>query len=286
MNTAAAIEPVAFTRADGRLLRADAAGPSDGQPVIFLHGGGQTRVAWRGALAEMSARGYRAYTVDQRGHGESDRAATYTQDDYVRDVAELVRQSGGRPVLVGASLGGLSSMIFAGENPHAAKALILVDVTPAVDESGASRIRGFMDAYPDGFSSLEEAAEIISEYLPHRRKPRNLDGLRKNLVEGPDGRWRWHWDFKFINGGESGYRRDEPRTRAALARMVIPTLLVRGAQSELVTEEAVADFLQIRPNAQVVDIKEAGHMVSGDSNEAFMDAVIRFIQTNYDIQLN
>src|SRR5690606_10858671 len=104
------------------------------------------------------------------------------------------RQIGGRPVLVGASLGGLTALLLEGEiAPGTARGLVLVDVAPRVEPEGVLRIHAFMTAHPDGFADLEEAAAAISDYLPHRPRRGVPPGLAKNLRRGADGRWRWHW---------------------------------------------------------------------------------------------
>jgi pimeloyl-ACP methyl ester carboxylesterase len=147
-----------------------------------------------------------------------------------------------------------------------------------VEGAGLKRIMGFMGATPNGFTSLDEAAASVSAYNPHRRRPADPEGLRKNLRLGPDGRWRWHWDPAFLNGG------DEPTRSARYARLVaaaecirIPTLVVRGTQSDVVSNEGVREMLQLTPTARAVDVAGTGHMLVGDDNDAFSSELLGFL---------
>lgn len=278
-----------FVGVEGNRLAADLWGEGNGPLAVLLHGGGQTRYSWGGTAARLAAAGWRAITVDQRGHGDSDRSAAgnYSFAEFAADADTLLRQARNRfgvaPVAVGASLGGLASMMVAGgESDPPISALVLVDVTPRMDPDGVNGIMNFMGArMTAGFASLEEAADAIAEYLPHRPRPGSLDGLRKNLRLGPDGRYRWHWDPRFIDGPRpiSTGRRDNPDYFVDAARRVrVPTLLVRGRMSELVGEEHVREFLELVPHAEFADVSGAGHMVAGDRNDVFADAVIGFLE--------
>jgi len=281
-------ESFRFERGDGVVLVGDADGPENGPPVLLAHGGGQTRHAWRSTARDLAARGWRALAIDQRGHGDSgwSRDGDYALELFAGDLLAIADGFAGAPALVGASLGGLSGLIAQGELAPAAgrrgfSALVLVDVTPKVEQSGVDRIRGFMSKHmEEGFGSLEEAAAVIAAYLPHRPPPRNLDGLRKNLRLGQDGRYRWHWDPRFVSGRPLGdfARAYSPRLKAAAAALAIPTLLVRGGRSEVVSDESVRDFLALVPHARHVDIGSAGHMVAGDENDSFSGAVIAFLE--------
>src|SRR5690606_40599381 len=107
------------------------------------------------------------------------------------------------PVLVGASLGGLASLVAvaeSGEQERTARALVLVDVAHRIEDEGRDRIGAFMTGHLDGFASLEEAADAIAAYNPHRPRPKDLSGLAKNLRQREDGRWVWHWDPAFVQG--------------------------------------------------------------------------------------
>lgn len=270
-----------FATSKGQSVAADIAGPESGKPIVLLHGGGQTRHSWKRALRLFADAGYRAYSLDARGHGDSDwdSAADYTLPAMRDDLLAALAHITGLPVLIGASMGGMVSIHAIAQSPTPiARGLVLVDVTPRIDWGGAARIGDFMGANMDGFASLEEAADAIAKYNPHRPRPKDLSGLKKNLRER-DGRWYWHWDPAFVNRARD--RRDfvhlEELERHA-AQIDIPTLLVRGAQSDIVGEAEIAHFREVMPHAEYVDVAGAGHMVAGDKNDAFNGAILDFVK--------
>ncbi|OBI53485.1 peroxidase [Mycobacterium kyorinense] len=259
--------------------------------MVFLHGGGQTRRSWGRAAAAVAERGWQAVTVDLRGHGESDWSddGDYRVVSFAGDVQEVLRQLPPRPVLVGASLGGLTTMLLAGElAPGIASAIVLVDIVPHMDPSGATRIHNFMaDRMESGFDSLDEVADAIAEYNPHRPRPSDLEGLTTNLRRRGD-RWYWHWDPQFISGTASRPPTevtDVDRLHTAVAAILrdgVPTLLVRGQMSDLVSQERADEFLSRFPQVEFVDVRGAGHMVAGDRNDVFADAVLGFLARHAD----
>jgi non-heme chloroperoxidase len=264
---------------DGVRIAGDAWGPADGPLVLLQHGGGQTRHAWKGAGETLGAAGYHAVAFDARGHGDSDWApdGVYGQDAMVRDLRCVIAALGGRrPVLVGASMGGGTSLVAAGERHVDATALVLVDIAPNIEREGVNNIQAFMDQKPEGFDSLDEVAQAIAAYQPHRNRPRNLDGLAKNVRLGADGKYHWHWDPRFRAGPRSLEQRTS-RLEACAAHLRLPTLLVRGGLSDLLSEEGAQAFLKLCPHAQYVSVTGAAHMVAGDRNDIFSNAVIDFL---------
>jgi pimeloyl-ACP methyl ester carboxylesterase len=198
----------------------------------------------------------------------------------------LSQRSGKHPIAIGASLGGISSLLAEGTSERAGRgpilsAIVLVDVTPRVDQGGVAKVQGFMrERAVEGFATVAEAADAVAAYLPHRKRPRSLDGLKKNLRLHPDGRWRWHWDPRMVQG-ERSFAIDHRILEAALTEaaraLTIPALLVRGGSSELVHEAHVRDFLELVPHAETIDVSGARHMVAGDNNDSFADAVLDFV---------
>lgn len=273
-----------FRMADGIELVADAWGSPDHQPAVLLHGGGQTRHAWKRTAAVLASHGYYAIAADLRGHGDSGWSpdGKYAIDKFAADVRTLAASLPRKPILIGASLGGIASLIAAGEaSSPIAIALVLVDITPRVDAVGVGRIRGFMAAHiDDGFATLEDAADAIAAYLPHRPRPKNLNGLRKNLRLGADGRYRWHYDPAFVRDDtRRGDANRETRLTAAAQNLTVPVLLVRGGLSELVSEEIAREFVSRVPNARYVDVQGAAHMVAGDVNDPFTEQVVGFLDS-------
>ncbi len=280
-----------FTGAAGNTLVADVYGES-GQPVLLLHGGGQTRHAWRRTAEHLARAGAVAYALDQRGHGDSAWIAdgSYGFADFAADAAAvaatLTQRAGLRPIAIGASLGGMASLLADGKSEREGRGalfstIVLVDITPRVDQTGVAKIQGFMrERAEEGFATIAEAADAVAAYLSHRTRPRSHEGLKKNLRLHPDGRWRWHWDPRVLTG-ERSFAQDHRVLEAALIEaakaITIPALLVRGGASELVHEAHVREFLELVPHASFIDVAEARHMVAGDSNDRFSDAVLDFV---------
>ena len=279
-----AAEPLEFPMADGVVLRGDAYGPQDGRPALLLHGGGQTRHAWGGAAKALAQHGWRALVVDQRGHGDSDWAPAnyYRIDHFARDMRALAAWFTSPPAVVGASLGGIATLLGVGEAPNSAavaSAVILVDITPTVERAGVERIVNFMQKrMHDGFACLDDAADYVASYLPDRPRPKSTAGLEKNLRLKDDGRWYWHWDPGFMTDVDTRTEdRDSERMKAATRRLAVPALLVRGGKSDLVTPETAQEFVALAPDARFVDVAAAGHMVAGDQNDIFIQAVTEFL---------
>jgi pimeloyl-ACP methyl ester carboxylesterase len=266
----------------GNRLACSHSGPEQGEPVIFLHGGGQTRHAWQASIAALGDAGWHAISVDLRGHGDSDWPGEYRIQNFAEDVCELALAQHSKPVLVGASLGGLSSLLAnAGDHGEVSKALVLVDIAPRLRADGVDRILSFMAANRDGFASLDAAAAAVAAYQPQRAQRSNPEGLKKNLRQHDDGRWYWHWDPVMLEAFQRGRAEsdvhDDERFYRAAEKLRQPVLLVRGSHSDVVDESITAEFRQRIPGSQVVDVSDAGHMVAGDRNDLFLDAVMTFL---------
>ncbi len=260
---------------DALSLAADIDGPADAPVVVLLHGGGQTRHSWAGAMAALVARGYRVINYDARGHGDSDwsSAGAYHLDNRAADLEAVVRDLKVPFALVGASLGGATAIqaVARGLRPAV---VVLVDIVPEAEPQGVGRIVGFMRGHPDGFATLDEAADAVAAYNPDRPRPRDPSGLMRNLRRRPDGRLGWHWDPRIVEA-DPGVHHDEVRRSAeVLAATEIPLLLVRGLSSDVVSDAGVAAFKALAPRLEVADVAGAGHMVAGDRNDAFNTAVL------------
>lgn len=286
-----ALAPV-FLRFDlpnGMTIAADALGDPSGQPVLFLHGGGQTRHAWGGSAEALAKAGFYAICMDHRGHGQSGWAGPdqYKLEHFVGDLFGVLEQLPDKPVLVGASLGGITSLLAeTAQEESVAKAVILVDVTPRLETEGVDRIIDFMRGGTDGFASIEEAADAVARYLPHRERPKDLSGLAKNLRQMDDGRYYWHWDPAMLKTWERDkYTEDDDRELkerlSEVRNLSIPTLLIRGRLSDIVSTDTANEFLQMVPHAEYVDLADAHHMVAGDRNDAFTDAILQFLLKHF-----
>lgn|SRR5690606_4927044 len=280
-----------FELKSGLRIAYDEYGPSHGKPVLFLHGGGQTRHAWGGAAAALAAEGYRAYTMDHRGHGQSswDPEGQYQVDRFADDLEEILLRHVEKPILVGASLGGIAALLaqHRHESDPICRGIVLVDVTPRMNRDGVMRVLDFMHQRPEGFGSLEEVADAVAAYLPHRKRPRNLDGLEKNLRRREDGRYVWHWDPKLLDiwsADTASGRQQGHIVRARLeaaARTGVPMMLIRGRLSDVVSEENARELLEIAPHTEYVDLEGAAHMVAGDRNDAFARSVLDFVRRHH-----
>jgi pimeloyl-ACP methyl ester carboxylesterase len=271
-----------YTVRDGLKLFATHYGPEQGAPVLLLHGGGQARGSWAQSGEALAREGFRAIALDMRGHGDSDwsRDGRYALDAFADDLREVIATLDRPPVLIGASLGGLASLLAVGEVPEApAAAVVLVDIVPWMEKRGGEQVVDFMRGTSGGFDTIEEAADAVSGYLPHRPRPERLDGLSRNLRKKADGRWYWHWDPNFVRPQE-GWDMDKINERLSDAAQAIraPLMLLHGTNSEIVSAEGAARFRALLPDAEVAPIAGAHHMVVGDDNNAFLGAIVPFLR--------
>lgn len=247
--------------------------------ILLLHGGGQNRFSWKNTGQILGEQGFHVVALDSRGHGDSDYApgADYGLETLCGDVLAVIDAIGRPVVLIGASMGGLTGILVADQaGPEKVTKLVLVDVVPRYDKVGSARIRDFMFSHIQGFNSLEDAADAVAEYLPHRTRPRNPDGLKKNL-RLRNGRWYWHWDPKLMTKPEDDPQLRVEKIERAAMDLTIPILLIRGKLSDVVSVDGVKDFLEKIPTAEFVELSDAGHTAAGDDNDAFTDAVVGFV---------
>ncbi len=276
------VERVDFAGFEGVRLAADVRGHPDAWPVLFLHGGGQTRHAWGSTAATVAADGWRTVALDLRGHGDSDWAPNgdYSFTAFGGDCLAVVDRLGRPPVLIGASLGGMAAMLAEGTSDRTVSSgLVLVDITPKTNPEGIERIASFMQSGLGGFATLEEAADAIAAYTPQRKRKVNPAGLGKVLRQR-EGRWYWHWDPLVISQERTEVvpERLAGLLDVAMGNIDVPTLLVRGLLSDVVTDEGVDDLLSRIPTASVADVDGAAHMIAGDRNDAFSEAVLSFLR--------
>ena len=254
-------------------------GIPDAPTVLLLHGGGQTRHAWHTTAMNLADSGRRAITVDLRGHGESThlRPPAYALEDFAADMRALTAAIGEDSIVIGASLGGISSLLALTESPSApAAGLVLVDVAHRFQPRGGGRIVSFMEEHPDGFASLSDAAAAVAAYLPRRARPRDTNGLRHNLRRNDHGRWVWHWDPEILTQARPLLHNQaqlSKRLTTAATRLRQPCLLVRGADSDVLSAGIAREFSELAPTATLVEVPHAGHMVAGDNNDAFTEAI-------------
>lgn len=268
--------------ADGLILTVESRGDPAAMPVLFAHGFGQTRHAWTRSAERLAASGFRAVTFDARGHGDSARltAASYSLEQFLDDLHRVAASLPRPPVLSGASMGGLLGLVLAGETaPSPFRALVLVDITPRWESAGVERMLGFMRAHPQGFADFEEASAAVTAYLPHRTRRKREHELSPLLRRGEDGRLRWHWDPALMETIAVESERHQPRLAEAARGITIPTLLLSGGRSDVVSRATADEFLALLPHARQVEVPQATHMLAGDANDRFTDEIEKFIRS-------
>lgn len=274
-----------FAVAGGLTLVGDVGGDPGAPCVVLMHGGGQTRFSWMNAGKALVEAGYRVVNFDARGHGESDWAGPggYSLAHNAADLRDILAQLDGPAALVGASLGGATALRALADGTRPA-AVVLVDIVPNPDPKGVARIRAFMQGKPEGFGSLEEVADAIAAYNPHRRRPNDLEGLTRNLREQPDGRYRWHWDPAFLER-EIAIELTELADTIEGARVAqdVPVLLIRGLSSDVVNDAGTAALREVLPRLETFDVAGAGHMVAGDRNDAFNAGMLQFLERHVPV---
>lgn len=268
-----------FRRSDGLTLTADVGGREDAPTVILAHGVCQTRHSWRGAMHSLVDRGYHVIGYDTRGHGDSDWSADGRYNlDILSDDLRCILKSVKQPyALVGASLGGVTSLFTVGDRgAPLAECLILVDIVLHPDMAGVLRIRDFMAKHHQGFASLAEAANAVAAYKSSP-SPKDPAGLMKNLRLRDNGRLYWHWDPQLMLLDNSEPPPTVVQAMSVADKVKLPTLLVRGRKSDVVTDEGIDAMRAIVPQMEVFDVPDAGHMIAGDRNDAFNGGILSFL---------
>lgn len=263
---------------DGVVLAAERLGDGNGPGLLFTHGLGQTAGAWRQVARRFAAAGWTTLATDARGHGASGRNPPdlrYSPDLLVEDLRRWAATFAHPPVLIGASMGGLTGMVAQALH-RSFVALVLVDITPRWEPEGVARILAFMRAHGDGFESIDAASDAIAAYMPHRPR-KSAQALSALLQRDDDGRWRWHWDSRLVDDMNRDVEAQQRKLADAARRIDVPTLLLTGSASDVVSRDTINEFLTLAPHAIHREVADARHLVAGDDNDAFADAVIDFL---------
>ena len=254
-------------------------GAAESRPLVLLHGITGHARSWD-HLASALQPGYRVIALDQRGHGDSQWApgADYSVGAMAADVERLADHLGlGRFLLLGLSMGGRVSIGFAGTHPERVERLIIVDIGPDIAPAGMERIRGAIGTAPERFTTQEEAFEYARRGNPLYAEAELRHRVSHGLTRLPDGGLVWKYDTAIREAMRLGTRREAMNLWEPLARIACPTLLVRGAESDIVSPEIAKRMLATLPDARLVEIAGAGHTVPGDQPEAFAAAVRSFL---------
>lgn len=274
-----------FTTSDGLTLVGEVGGQQDAPAVVLLHGGGQTRHSWAGAMRSLIERGYFVVNYDARGHGDSDWSPTgdYSLDALASDLRTVLSTITAPAALVGASMGGMTSFYTIGSaDHHIADALVMVDIALRPAAAGVHKIQQFMTGHHGGFRDLAEAADAVAAYNPSRPRPSDPAGLMKNLRLRADGRLYWHWDPRMMEVRPAPEPPSSPtELERVSAGVTLPTLLVRGGQSDIVDDDSVAEMRKLVPQTEVFEVPGAGHMIAGDRDDAFNEGLLGFLDRHH-----
>jgi pimeloyl-ACP methyl ester carboxylesterase len=245
---------------DGRRVSALVWGDADPE-LVLVHGGAQNAHTWDTVALALDRP---LVAVDLPGHGHSDwrEDRRYWPVDNAADVATMMRAlAPSAGVVVGMSLGGLTSIALAARHPELVPRLVLVDVTPAVDREKASPIAAFI-AGPERFESFDEILERTVEFNPTRTESSLRRGILHNAREHDDGSWTWRYDRWRLGEGEE--MPDFGVLWEDVSKLTMPLMLVRGADSWVVDDEDVAELRRRQPDVRVETVEGAGHSVQGD----------------------
>jgi pimeloyl-ACP methyl ester carboxylesterase len=273
-----------FTVIDGRQVHYLEWGPSTAPAVLAMHGGGQTAYMFEDIGATLRDR-LHVIAIDLPGHGESGSLTEegVSRQAFAETLPPLLAEFGVAPVaIVGASLGGIVALTLAAAHPELVSAIVLIDVGHKLEPAGVQRIIDFMTKH-ESFGSLEEAAAAIQEYLPNR-KPSPPDRLKRNLRQRPDGRWVWKHSLgrisrERIQDVNENWENDILIGLGDEAATVnVPVLVLRGASSDVLSDDGANEVTSILPNARLATINSAGHLAAGDNPASTANLIKDFFE--------
>ena len=251
----------------------------DGHPIVFLHGGGLNAHTWD-IVGVMLRDRYRCIALDQRGHGDSEwsPANDYGVDTQVQDVEGFIEALKlQNPVLVGQSMGGLNSMAYAVRHSARLKGLVVVDVGPEIEAAGTQRIREF--ASTPELGSLEEFLERAIKFNPLRDRAVLRRSLFYNLRQLPSGKFALKHDQRRASEDVSRISAAQrERLNSEVTKISCPTLIVRGALSDVLSDRGAENFARALPRARWVKVEKAGHNVQGDNPGGLLEALNPFFK--------
>jgi pimeloyl-ACP methyl ester carboxylesterase len=248
-------------------------GSPDRPLILMLHGGSQQAHSWDFVNLPLSEH-YHILALDQRGHGDSDWApdGDYSIEGHQRDIDGFVETLGLSGFhLVGHSMGGRNSYVWASRHPGVLKSLVIVDTGPEAQHRGRNRIQSFREL-PDELDSLDEFAQRVQEYTG-RTLEQTLGALKYSIRQRPDGTWTWKYDKLLRTPGQRTPQWTAEQLWETVARITCPTLVLRGGDSDIFAEETMEKMRQVIPDCATVTIPRAGHLVAGDNPVDFLVAV-------------
>jgi len=251
-------------------------GTSDAPVLIALHGVTSTAYAWDTTARALCDR-YRILALDQRGHGETEWAKEYSVASALADVETFVRELGLKKfVLVGHSMGGRIAYYYAPRHLDQIEHLVIVDIGPEIAPAFVKRLQTAMQAN-DIFNNPEEAFQILRAGNPRPSDDAMRQLTHHNLMQLADGKWTWRYDRGLRNGERPLERLDGESQWSILSQITSPTLLVRGAETDLLERSTAERMARTIPNCKLVEIPNAGHSVPLDNPEGFIAALQEFL---------
>ena len=249
-------------------------------PLLCLHGYSSHSRIWDSFAASARSK-YRVIGVDQRGHGRSGWASDgYERDSFVTDLRGLVEALGLQHVaLVGLSMGGWHSLLYASEHPELVSKVVLVDIAPELSPRSERQSTDVAEPTPGSFESIDEAFDFARRRNPLPPDDLLLTDVSNSLRQRDDGRWVWHPDPAMLQAGFDDPSNPDKIRRywEALKSLSCPLLLVRGAESGLVPDDVVTRMLEANPLVSAVDVPRSGHNVPLDNPDGFLQAVGDFL---------
>jgi pimeloyl-ACP methyl ester carboxylesterase len=280
-----------FVDVDGRQVHYLEWGHRGLPPMLCLHGGGQTAYMYEELGAALAGRAH-VLAPDLPGHGDSARLAVdlgaISMPKAIAAGLDPLLDTFGmdRVVIVGASLGGMTALVFGAATSDRVAGIVLIDVGHKLEPEGVRKIVDFMTAH-ESFASLQEAAEAISEYLPNRRAVRP-ESLTRNLRQRPDGRWEWKHGVgaRMREAQAAGIEVKHPADNLdnvlegiedAARAIRCPVLLLRGQQSDVLSDDGADELIRVIPDATLEIVEKAGHLAAGDNPHSTTSLVTAFL---------
>jgi pimeloyl-ACP methyl ester carboxylesterase len=227
---------------------------------------------------------YHVLAIDLPHHGDSDPLDEHGPRAYSETLPPVLEAFGlETPVLVGASMGGMTSIFLGASHPELVRAIVLIDVGHQLEEEGVEKIIAFLSAH-ESFGSLEEAADAIAEYLPFRHKPPDPQRLTRNMRQRADGRWEWkHGIHRRVQGQQGvarlrNWREIIAGVEDAAQSLRCPALVLRGSQSDVLSDEGAEAVTALIPDARLEVIERAGHLAAGDNPRSTVALISSFLE--------
>ena len=248
-------------------------GDSSNPLIVMLHGGSQQGHSWDFVSLPLSEH-YHILALDQRGHGDSDWApdGDYSVEGHQQDIDGFVDTLGINDFnLIGHSMGGRNSYVWASRHPDKLRSLVIVDTGPEAQPRGQNRIQNFREL-PDELDSFEEFAGRVQEYTG-RTQEQTLGALKYSIRQRADGKWTWKYDKLLRTPGQRFRQLTSEQLWEAVGKITCPTLVMRGGDSDIFADETMQKMQLVIPNCTTVTIPRAGHLVAGDNPADFLVAV-------------